>query len=487
MAPVHELNAAGPSTIERVFPSEMLAGLVRALRSAPDLARFVKDVIRVRIVLDANSVHDELSFRLRRRSPVARTDLREMIDAGVVEAFIPRFLDGEIAEHAQEIGERFGKTAEEVWAAYLEFRPRLRPYDPQEAHDPVAAEIDPDDVLYKRVFEELGADVVLTQDKHFKEMKVPSLGRMPRALREYARSSSVSIGIACGSGFVLVLGFGSLKGLCAVVDVFLSAIGRLPDWAKLLLAGSFAALIVHPASREKLKEQWTRLCEGMVSLASALGPFLGEIAVVYVTASDQAKRISEELRHILPETRPKTAIQLIRLILLTSVEPMSIAEIAVRMRGEGLSGGDENLGQDIEKELRGSVQFIEAAPGQWILRDRAGEYVAKSASAPPPGPTLPLGSIKGFTMQPFFFTGMSGTDSLTQIWATGVSFPSRSPNGTPIRVRRRKRVPARRGARVLKSPTPRERSVGPESAAHGSQRRALDTAAKVRVEETAHG
>jgi hypothetical protein len=64
----------------------------------------------------------------------------------------------------------------------------------------------------------------------------------------------------------LVLGFGSLKGVCAAVDLFLSAIGRLPDWAKLLLAGSFAALIVHPASREKLKEQWTRLCEGMVSL-----------------------------------------------------------------------------------------------------------------------------------------------------------------------------------------------------------------------------
>jgi hypothetical protein len=190
-------------------------------------------------------------------------------------------------------------------------------------------------------------------------------------------------------------------------------------------------------------------------LASALGPFLGEIAVVYVTASDQAKRINEELRHILPETRPKTAIQLIRLILLTTAEPMSIADIAVRMRGEDFGSGDENLGQDIEKELRGSVQFIEAARGQWILRDRVGECAAKSASVPPPGPTLPLGSIKAFTMQPLIFTGMSGIDSLTQIWATGVSFSTRSRNGTPIRVRRRKRTPARRGARVLKSPTPR--------------------------------
>ena len=125
----------------------MLAGLVRALRGAPEFARLVKDVIRVRVVLDANNVHDELSFRLRRQSPIARTDLHEMIDAGVVEAFIPRFLDDEISEHAQEIGERFGKSAEEVRAAYLEFRSRLRSYDPLEADDPVAARIDPDDVL----------------------------------------------------------------------------------------------------------------------------------------------------------------------------------------------------------------------------------------------------------------------------------------------------------------------------------------------------
>jgi len=452
MAAVPELNAAEPSTIEKAFTSDMLAALVRALKRAPELARFVQDFICVRIVLDANSVHDELSFRLRRRSPAARTDLHEMIDAGVVEAFIPSSLDDEIAEHAQEIGERFGKTAEDVWAAYLEFRPRLRPYDPQEAHDPVAAEIDPDDVLYKRVFEELGADVVLTRDKHFKEMNVPSVGRLPRALREYARSSSVSIGIACGSGFVLVLGFGSLKGVCAVVDAFLSAIGRLPDWAKLLLAGSFAALIVHPASRKKLMEQWTRLCEGMCSLGSALGPFLGEIAVVYVKASHQTKIISEELRQILPHTRPKTVIQLIRLILLTSVEPMSIADIAVRMRGEGFSGVDENLGHDIEKELRGSFQFIEASPGQWILRDHAGEYAARPASAPPPGPTLPLTSSNCFTVPSLIFTGMGGTDSLYA--DLGNWRPPSSANGTPIRVRRRKRAPARRRARVVKSPAP---------------------------------
>lgn len=455
MVAVNKLYAADPSPIEKAFPSEMLAGLVRTLRSAPELARFVRDVIRVRVVLDANNVHDELSFRLRRRSPIARTDLHEMIDAGVVEAFIPRFLDDEIAEHAQEIGERFGKTAKEVRAAYLEFRLRLRPYDPLEAEDPVAAKIDPDDVVYKRVFEELGADAVLTQDKHFRKMNVPSVGRLPRALRDYARSSSVQIGIACGSGFVLVLGFGSLKGACAVVDGLFSVMGRLPDWAKFLLAVSVVALIVHPASREKLMEQWTRFRGWMISLAPTLGPILGEIAVAYVKANDHAKTMTSELQQILPQTRPKTAIQLIRLILLMSDAPLSVADIAARMRGEGFSDEDENLSLRIEEKLRASVQFIEASKGKWILCDRSAEHTASPASppeAPTPGPALPLGSFNWFTPPPLIFTGITWTTPLAQVSAT-VSIPTYSPDGAPVSARRRKRAPARRRARVSKAPT----------------------------------
>jgi hypothetical protein len=446
--------AADPWRIERAFPSEMLAGFVRALRSVPELARFVKDVIRVRVVLDANNVHDELSFRLRRQSPIARTDLHEMIDAGVVEAFIPRFLDDEIEEHAQEIGERFGKTAEEVRAAYLEFRSRLRPYDPLEADDPVAARIDPDDVLYKRVFEELGADAVLTQDKHFRKMNVPSVGRLPRALREYARSSSVYIGIACGSGLVLVLGFGSLKGACAVVDGLFSAIGRLPDWAKFLLAGSVVALIVHPASRKKLMEQWTRFREWMISFAPTLSPILGEITVAYVKANDHAKVMASELKQILPETRPKTVIQLIRLILLMSDAPISVADIAARMRGEGFKDEDENLSREIEKELRASTQFIEASSGKWMLRDRAAELAASQASRPaePTCPAPPLGSFNWFTPPPLIFTGITWAAPPAQVSAT-LSIPIYGPNGAPVSARRRKGAPARRRARVFKAPT----------------------------------
>ena len=409
----------------------------------------------MRVVLDANNVHDELSFRLRRQSPIARTDLYEMIDAGVVEAFIPRFLDDEISEHAQEIGERFGKSAEEVRAAYLEFRSRLRCLRRAGSGRSVAARIDPDDVLYKRVFEELGADAVLTQDKHFRKMNVPSVGRLPRALRDYARSSSVYIGITSELGLVLVLGFGSLTGACAVVDRLLSAIGRLPDWAKFLLAVSVAALIVHPTSRKKLMEQWTRFREWMISLAPTLGTILREIAVAYVKANDHAKTTASELQQILPETRPKTTIQLIRLILLMSDAPISVADIAAQMRGEGFGDEDENLSRDIEEELRASLQFIEASKGKWMLRDRAAEHAASLAprpAEPTRGPALPLGSFDWFTPPPLISTGITWAALPAQVSAS-VSIPIYSTNGAPASARRRKRAPVRRRARVSKAPT----------------------------------
>ena len=153
---------------------------------------------------------------------------------------------------------------------------------------------------------------------------------------------------------------------------------------------------------------------------------------------------------MLPETRTKKAIQIVRLILLMSDVRLSAANMAARMRGEGFRDEDENLSSEIEKELRASTQFIEASRGKWMLRDRAAEQAVSHASRtakPTRGTAPPLGSFNWFTPPRLIFAGISWAAPPAQVSAT-LSIPIYSSNGAPVSARRRKRAPVGKRARV---------------------------------------
>jgi hypothetical protein len=200
--------------------------------------------------------------------------LQEAIDAGVVIPLAPEYLDEEIEKYIEKISHDTGKAPHQVRVQWKSFRARLHVYRTVQDTDPSSA-IDPKDVPYKLTCDELGADAVYTRDMHFLRMDVPTVSDFTTiALRDYARHSSVSVGITVSAGLVVTISYASLRGVYLLIEKSLEAIGNLPGWVKLLLAAGVVTAVAHPKSRAKIAEIWLGVREGaagmMPGLASAV-------------------------------------------------------------------------------------------------------------------------------------------------------------------------------------------------------------------------
>ena len=368
--PPGRFSVTSDITLEAVFRSDSLAAFSNLLRSMPVLTVFARELIQLRLVLDANEVQREIRFRLTRRQADARSGLHEAIAAGVVVALAPRFLDEEIAKYSGKIAQDTGRSIDDVHAEWAVVRGLLRIYDPKEADDPDAARIDPKDVPYKVAFDELGADAVLTRDRHFERMGVQVMKQSPSvALRDYARASSVSVGLGMSAGFVVTLSYASLRGIYAVIDKSVRIIGDLPEWVKLILAAGVVAAVVHPKSRHWLIETWQRFRTTIASITPELETAVETAARLYLEAQEKTMQTRSALQVSLPPTRRRTALQMARVICLAHSEPLSIKEMAVRMEAEGYVSEAKHFHRHLRQQFQASGQFTEVSPGRWTMQD----------------------------------------------------------------------------------------------------------------------
>ena len=356
--------------LEEMFPSDVLVSMRGVLACLPALDILLQGLVRLRLVIDANIVQQEIRWRsARRRNPAARSGFQEAIDSGIVVALAPTFLKSEIEDHLSDIAADTGVPIEEVRQHWQDFQPKLTFYEPQSADDGAMAVVDPDDVAYKKTCEELGADAVYSHDADLRVVKLPVISvSLDLTLRKHARSSSVVIGVTLGSGFTLMLSFESVRVLYLLVEKGVAGFRRLPAWAQLSIAGCVLAIVAHPKSRAKLTEVWSRL----VTIAKDVKPGIlagfGEIALQFVTAQRCAAETYAEVQSVLPKRRRRSAIQRARSICLVSKEPLSTLEIERRMRKEGYSTQSKDFARYLRRLLRESRQFDEVAPGVWSLQ-----------------------------------------------------------------------------------------------------------------------
>lgn len=356
--------------LEEMFPSDALVGMRGVLERLPALDILLQGLVRLRLVIDANIVQQEIRWRSgRRRNPAARSGLQEAIDSGIVVALAPTFLKSEIEDHLSDIAADTGIPIEEVRQHWQDFQPKLTFYEPQSADDAAMEVIDPDDVAYKKTCEELGADAVYSHDADLRAVKVPVISvSLDLTLRKHARSSSVVIGVALGSGFTLMLSFESVRGLYLLVEKGVTGFRRLPAWAQLSIAACVLAIVAHPKSRAKLAEVWSRVRTITSEMTPGVLAQLVEVAMQFAAAQQIAMQTYAEVQSALPEPRRRSAIQRARSICLVSKEPLSTLEIERRMRKEGYSTRSEDFGRYLRRLLRGSEQFLEVGPGMWSLR-----------------------------------------------------------------------------------------------------------------------
>lgn len=354
--------------LQSLFPSDRLAALRELIEKLPAFRPLLKDLIQILIVVDASKIQGELRWRLgSRRDPAARSGFHETIESGLFVAVAPVDLRAEIEEHLDEIAADEGVTVEQARTEWEKIQRPLYFYQPRCSSLPEGNVIDPDDLPYKFVSQELGIPVY-SPDHHFRAMKVPVISIcLDLTARNYARAASVTIGTRVSSAVTITFALEAVVAFCRIVKGLFSLFLRLPKGLQFAIAGLLAGLLIHPKSRARLisgtRAMYTKAAERKPELLSGFAQLIEEFGA----ASATVERTQEEIRFALPTPRRRSALMYARAILLTSKKPLSITELENRIRTEGYRSQARDFKGYLRRVLRKSGQFFEATPGLWSL------------------------------------------------------------------------------------------------------------------------
>jgi hypothetical protein len=355
------------ATLSSAIPSDELQHLRKLLSVLPQLREIFGDLLEIRLVIDAEVAQRELRWRLgKRRNSAARTALHEAIDSGTIVAFAPQFLEEEIQEHIGEIAEDTKVPVSSAQDEWQKFKSHLHFYDPEPSNRPRPACVDPDDLAYKLVCEQLGARAVYSKDPHFQDMSVPVISvELDLAIRKYARASSVKLTISLGATFSMMIGFGALVGL---LQACMQILKRLPTSLKLILGAAAILAVLHPKSRAKIVGLFQSVLSKFDNLKPALANALNDLLTEAATADTTAKNTYAEIQSLLPPKGKPTALMRARAICLLSKEALLLREIKKRMLNEGYVTNSRNFTAYLRRELRKDKRFVEVSADHWTIR-----------------------------------------------------------------------------------------------------------------------
>jgi hypothetical protein len=361
-------NAPAEETLRigALVRSDSLPQLVAFAANIPAFAPFLKNIVRIGVVVDAHVIQQELRWRLGRRLKAeARTGLHEAIAAGVIIPFAPTFLDSEIEEHLAEIAEVTRVGVEDARREWQAVRKLLHFYSPKQQAALGGAEIvDPDDLLYIAAANELGLPIY-SQDHHYRQMQAPVISVLiDGTAKAYARSSSVRLAVMMGSTFTVTLSFETIAAACRGIKRLVRWFEDLHPSLQVAIIGAGIVAIAHPKSRAKLSSIWNWVKE------TATPPMLQAIADVAIRMAEASKTETDaykQLQNALPVTKKRSALMHARTVCLAARTPLSLHEIGRRMRADGYITRARDFRAYLRRVLLSSGQFQESSPGVWTL------------------------------------------------------------------------------------------------------------------------
>jgi hypothetical protein len=354
----------------RIFPSDTLQDFLHLLDHFPALRPLVGEVIQFLVVLDASSVQGELRWRLgSRRDSSARSSLHELIEAGVVIAAAPSWLKIEIEEDLPLIAAELGVRVTTLRQEWTQFEAMIRYFRPRADIAPSVPSADPKDVPYIQVRDQIAADFIWTRDTHFVETNPPDMaGGLDSSLRDYARATSVLVGVKVGSGLAVLCG---LEILTALGRAAIEGVQKIPPIIKACIGLTIVGLLLHPKSRERLLG-WLRQGLALVERAKPVVASLSRDALKELSSAAQVAKNSEQaIRAAIPAAITKTrvpAVVMARVVCLKADEPLPLAEIEKRVRSAGHSTRARNFSDYLKRILRRNSEFVETSTGLWTLR-----------------------------------------------------------------------------------------------------------------------
>jgi hypothetical protein len=353
--------------LKDVLRSDKLPILLRLAQSISAFSPFMRDFVQFKVVLDASAAQEHLRWLLgKRTNPSATTSIHEAIVSGVVVAFAPSYIECEIIEHEDEIAADTGTTTAEVHRLWLTIRESLQLYPMDSVPEEVRQLVDHDDEPYRIVRQQTGARAILTRDPHFKKMGEPVvLERIDIALRDYARASTIKIGVVLGSGMAFAVSFEMLPMLLRMLKSVAGWIRRQPPTTQLAIICGLLIIVIHPKSRAKFVNTWNAIAPVITDFAMEA---LARILLEGGQANRDAARHLRTIEAAFPPSAKTTLIMHARAVSIMAKGPLSLVEFERRIQQDGYKPRSPNSRSYLRHVLHKAPDFVQVAPGHWIFK-----------------------------------------------------------------------------------------------------------------------
>jgi hypothetical protein len=184
-------------------------------------------------------------------------------------------------------------------------------------------------------------------------------------LRDYARASTVKIGVALGSGMAFTISFEMIPLLFRALQGMAAWIKRQSATTQLVLISGALILIIHPKSRAKFVSAWQAIAPVITDLAlEAFTPIVLEAA----QATEDATRHLRTLEAAFPPPAKMTLIMHARAVSIMARRPMSIDEFERRVRQDGYIPRSSNVRTYLRRVLFRAPDFVQVSAGQWMFK-----------------------------------------------------------------------------------------------------------------------
>lgn len=352
-------NLRDTPRLGNVFRSNLLPTLAHWIRGAAANDSSLLDIEVFSVVLDANKVIAEIRWRLSKRTkPHALSGIFESIEARVLIAYVPSYLEHEIFENAEKISFEVGKSTEAILEEWRRIKPFLRVHDTAMQQVEVIELADPKDLVYMAAQQQLGVSAIYSADPHFQRMGAPLVkGQIDQDLRDYARGTAVTIGVSLGSGIVVSI------TIPTVFRLFKSSLDwtlRQPLPVQIALAAVLFTLLRNPRVRSWVAARWQEYWPLMVE---AMTPILLEFCDSQAKAKDARNRLQQAIP---PPNKKCLVLQYCQGACPAGNDPKLFFDILRDMREAGYRSNSKDPTSYVRSVMRRSGLFTEFTAGRWI-------------------------------------------------------------------------------------------------------------------------
>jgi len=282
--------------------SNIKSDLLVHLRPLLESVGIFKDMAQIEqfeIILDANIIlRDIIWICKKRKNPLAKTEMQELLHSQTLIPQAPTFLKEEVALKIPEIAKKKSISEshmQEEWERYAQY---ISFYDITVEEYEKENKRDPKDLPYIKLQEATGT-LIYSKDKDISAMGGQTINcSVIASLREYSRDAAVEYTLKMSGIATIHISEALITMIWELISGVFSEIKKLPKWVQWIGIGIVIFALIHRDSRTKLL-LFINLC--FANLSGLLGDIIKELEPMYNEHERVKEKTSKNLEVIQKE------------------------------------------------------------------------------------------------------------------------------------------------------------------------------------------